>query len=195
MSTKRQSMSLLRHSFVRFNRKPCQIQGLKRYHSYEHPSPPPYSSTAQSILSAAISHIPQHGFTQKTLHLGAKDSGFMSISTNLFPRGVFDLIAFYLMTRRLALQDTVNGENGYAKSWYENKTGVGSRVRTLLLERLKMNEKAGIISRWPEVSNSFLAFSLRIQLFFMLACNTILMPSRYLGLGCHGSANIHSSVH
>ena len=156
MSVPRQSMSLLRQSCRPVTWKPCQLQGLRRmYHSYEHPSPPPFSSTAQSILSAAISHIPQHGFTQKALHLGAKDAGFMSISTNLFPRGVFDLIAFYLVTRRLALQDTVNGENGYAKSWNENKTGVGSRVRTLLLERLKMNKEAGIINKWPEVSKSF----------------------------------------
>jgi ubiquinone biosynthesis protein COQ9 len=76
----------------------------------------------------------------------------MSISTNLFPRGVFDLIAYYLMTKRLALQNSVNGENGYAKTWAENKIGVGSRVRTLLLERLNMNAKAGIVKKWPEVS-------------------------------------------
>jgi ubiquinone biosynthesis protein COQ9 len=122
------------------------------YHSYEHPSQPPYSSTAESILSASVAHIPQHGFTQKSLQLGAKDAGFMSISTNLFPRGVFDLIAYYLMTKRLALQNSVNGENGYAKIWAENKIGVGSRVKTLLLERLNMNAKAGIIKKWPEVS-------------------------------------------
>jgi ubiquinone biosynthesis protein COQ9 len=153
MSAKRLSFSLLRQSCLRPSRESCRFQGLRRYHSYEHPSPPPYSSTAQSILSAAISHIPQHGFTQKALQLGAQESGFMTISTNLFPRGIFDLIVFYLMTRRLSLQDTVNGESGYAKAWTESKTGIGSRVRTLLLERLKMNEKAGVIKRWPEVSN------------------------------------------
>src|ERR1700759_2356804 len=111
MSNTRRPLSLLRQFHARPTHRPWRAQGMRRYHSYEHPSPPPYSSTAKSILSAALSHVPEHGFTQKALQLGARDSGFMSISANLFPRGVFDLIAFYLMTRRLSLQDTVNGEN------------------------------------------------------------------------------------
>jgi len=147
-------MSKLRQCLAasRILQRQCGGRGpLRSYHSYDHPSAPPYSSTAQSILSASVSHIPEHGFSQRTLQLGAKDAGFMSVSTNLFPRGVFDLVAFYLMTKRLALQDSVNGENGFAKSWAEQKTGIGLRVRTLLLERLKMNEKSGVVKKWPEV--------------------------------------------
>jgi hypothetical protein len=149
--------SPLRYSQLQNAGRSCHINPLKLrqqalYHSYEHPSSPPYSSTAESILSASVTQIPQHGFTQKALQLGAQDAGFMSISTNLLPRGVFDLIAYYLMTKRLALQNSVNGENGYAKAWAESKTGVGSRVRSLLLERLNMNVKAGVVKKWPEVS-------------------------------------------
>jgi ubiquinone biosynthesis protein COQ9 len=122
------------------------------YHSYEHPSPPPFTSTAESILSAAIKHVPESGFTDRALQLGAKDAGFASISTNLFPRGAFDLVAFYLMTKRLSLQSSVDGVDGFARTWDEHKIGVGSRVRSLLLRRLQMNQEAGIIQRWPEVS-------------------------------------------
>jgi ubiquinone biosynthesis protein COQ9 len=129
---------------------PSQIQRF-RYHSYQHPSPLPYSDVSGSILAAAISHVPEHGFTQDALRLGAKDNGYLQISTNLFPQGVFDLIIYYLASKRLALHDVVNGENGYAKSWEEGKPGVGSRVRTLMFDRLRMNGEAGITKRWPEV--------------------------------------------
>jgi ubiquinone biosynthesis protein COQ9 len=75
----------------------------------------------------------------------------MAISTNLFPRGAFDLIVFYLMTRRLALKDAVNGEEGYAKAWREQEVGIEARVRCLLLERLRMNDEFGVVEKWPEV--------------------------------------------
>ena len=121
------------------------------YHSYDHPSPPPYSSTANSILSASIPYIPEHGFSQTTLQFGAKDAGYLPVSTNLFPRGVFDLISYYLVTRRLALNDAVHGKDGMATEWEEKKVGPGARVRALLLERLKMNGEAKVVQKWPEV--------------------------------------------
>jgi ubiquinone biosynthesis protein COQ9 len=96
-------------------------------------------------------YIPEHGFSQTTLQLGAKDAGYLSVSTNLFPRGVFDLISYYLVTRRLALNDTVHGKDGMATEWEEKKLGPGARVRALLLERLKMNGEAKVVQRWPEV--------------------------------------------
>lgn len=127
-------------------------QRLAAYHSYNHPSPSPFSPAAESILTRALKHVPAHGFTQQSLHLGAQDAGYMSVSTNLFPRGAFDLIIFYLMTRRLALHDLVAGQKGLAEVWTESKTGVGLKVRTLLLHRLRMNQEAGVVSKWSEVS-------------------------------------------
>src|ERR1700759_5353506 len=76
------------------------LQHVSRYHSYDHPSTPPYSSTARTILSAALQHVPITGFSTESLRLGAKDVGYLSTSTNLFPQGAFDLVAFYLVTRR-----------------------------------------------------------------------------------------------
>jgi hypothetical protein len=126
-------------------------QSVAKYHSYDHPSAPPWSPTAESILSASLSHVPAHGFTQESLRRGAQDAGYMAISANLFPQGAFDLIVFYLMTRRLALKDAVNGEEGYAKTWRDNDVGVEARVRSLLLERLRMNDEFGVVEKWPEV--------------------------------------------
>jgi ubiquinone biosynthesis protein COQ9 len=130
----------------------CKAQ-CSRFHSYDHPSAPPYTATAQSILQAALQHVPISGFSTTSLRKGAQDVGYLSTSTNLFPQGAFDLVSYYLATRRLALQDLVHdAENGYTKTWVEAKTGVGSRVRTLLLERLNMNVEAGVVPKWPEVS-------------------------------------------
>jgi ubiquinone biosynthesis protein COQ9 len=127
-----------------------QIQ-RSTYHSYQHPSPPPFSDVSKSILSAALARVPEHGFTQDSLRLGAKDVGYLSVSTNLFPQGVFDLILYYLASKRLALHDVTNSGNGYAQTWQDGKPGVGSRVRTLMLDRLRMNGEAGVVKRWPEV--------------------------------------------
>ncbi|KAF2664456.1 ubiquinone biosynthesis protein COQ9 [Microthyrium microscopicum] len=120
------------------------------YHSYDHPTPPPYSDTAKSILSASLNHIPEHGFTRKSLSLGAKDAGYLSISTNLFPQGAFDLILYYLATSRLKLQDSVHGRDGHEQQWASGKIDVKERVKTLVFDRLRFNKESGVIKRWPE---------------------------------------------
>lgn len=116
------------------------------YHSYDYPSPPPFGPAESAILSSAYAHIPNHGFTIDALKLGARDAGYLDVSTNLLPRGVFDLINYHLVTQRLALQSNVQfpeeGKQG-------KKVGTGAKVRTLTLARLRAN--APIIHRWQEV--------------------------------------------
>ncbi|EME81424.1 uncharacterized protein MYCFIDRAFT_38148 [Pseudocercospora fijiensis CIRAD86] len=113
------------------------------YHSYEHPDPPPYPETESRILSAALTHVPTHGFTQKSLSLGAKDVGYLEISTNLFRRGAFDLILFHLVTQRLALKHRVQFPPA-------EKIGVARKIRSLVLSRLHANHETGILPRWQE---------------------------------------------
>jgi len=118
------------------------------YHSYDHPSPPPFPPTESAILSASLAHVPEHGFTTAALKLGARDAGYLDVSTNLLPRGVFDLVNYHLVTQRLALKErvqfpTADGEQG------NKRMGVGSKVRTLTLARLHAN--APILHRWQEV--------------------------------------------
>ncbi|KAK5135742.1 hypothetical protein LTR08_004728 [Meristemomyces frigidus] len=112
------------------------------YHSYEHDIPPPYRDAESAILSSAIAHVPALGFTQETLTLGAKDAGYLDISTNLFPKGAFELVKYHLVTQRLALKDRIQfpGE----------QTGVGRKVRSLVLERLRANADADVVRRWQE---------------------------------------------
>jgi ubiquinone biosynthesis protein COQ9 len=122
------------------------------FHSYDHPSPPPYPPAETAILSAALPHIPNHGFSDKSLVLGARDAGYLPVSVNLLPRGVFELVMFWLVSRRLGLKEALDGsDGGLRKQWEENKMGVGGRVRSLVLERLRMNERAGTVGKWQEV--------------------------------------------
>jgi len=119
------------------------------YHSYDYSQPPPFPAAESAILSSAISHVPSHGFTVDALKLGARNAGYLDVSTNLFPRGVFDLVNYYLVMQRLALKDSVQflaeGDQSTGK-----KLGIGAKVRTLAWARLHANEP--IIHRWQEVS-------------------------------------------
>lgn len=114
----------------------------RKYHSEHHPEPPPFPDVQQRMLSAALRHVPTHGFSAKALSEGARDSGYLEVSVQLFPRGVFDLINFYLVTQRLALKDRVHFLE-------EAKLGLGQKVRALTLNRLRANED--IIHQWRGV--------------------------------------------
>jgi ubiquinone biosynthesis protein COQ9 len=130
-----------------------QRQSNQHYHSYEHDSPPgPYSKTEDAILLASMHHVPNHGFTEKALALGAKDSGYLDVSINLFPRRAFELVNYHLVSQRGALKDRLDFtelERDAGKS-----LGVGTKIRMLAWKRLMANSK--IIHRWQEVGLDFL---------------------------------------
>ena len=115
------------------------------YHSHEYSQPPPFPPAETAILSSALTHVPNYGFTADALRLGARDAGYMDVSTNLLPRGVFDLVNYHLVTQRLALKNTVQ----FPPEEPGKKLGIGAKVRTLTLARLRANEP--IIHRWQEV--------------------------------------------
>lgn len=121
------------------------VSSSSKYHSYTHPPSPPYPPSETAVLNSALKHIPEHGFSENTLVRGARDAGFLPISVNLLPRGVFELVMFWLVDRRLALKDRSIPE----------AMGVGGRVRGLVLERLRMNAEMGVVPRWSEVSLQF----------------------------------------
>jgi ubiquinone biosynthesis protein COQ9 len=124
---------------------------LRKYHSYDHPPPPgPFNATETDILSASLPHIPLHGFTNTSLTLGARDAGYLDVSTNLFPKGAFSLVYYHLVTQRLRL-----GKHSQILHPGENETplGIGAKVKALTWARLLGNEP--IIHRWQEVCLSF----------------------------------------
>lgn len=111
----------------------------RTYFSQQHPDPPPYPAIQEAILSAALKQVPEHGFTSKALTLGAKDVGYLDVSVQLFPRGSFDLIIYYLVTQRLALKNNVH----FAE---DAKLGVGRKLKTLAMTRLRSNKDT--IHQW-----------------------------------------------
>ncbi|KAF7588312.1 Ubiquinone biosynthesis protein coq9, mitochondrial [Aspergillus hancockii] len=116
------------------------------YHSEHHPESPPheYTNSQTTILSAALRHVPAHGFTTVALTLGARDSGFLDVSVQLFPRSEFDLVLFWLASRRGLLRAAV--EDGLFegdKAW-----SVEKKVKVLIMERLRMN--AEIRHQWQD---------------------------------------------
>ncbi|KAJ5334164.1 uncharacterized protein MYU51_004643 [Penicillium brevicompactum] len=139
------------HSFNRTPRTPQTQQVItprRSYHSTLHPRLPDheYTNSQTVILTAALSHVPIHGFTSKALTLGARDAGFLDVSVQLLPRGEFDLILFWLASRRGILRGKVEegslfrriaGEKG--KDVFELSSE--ERVRGLLMERLRMNKE------------------------------------------------------
>lgn len=138
MVTTRPLLSVLRH--------PAQLrsslvrQCSRSYHSYEHQAPPPFNPTEDAILSAALAHVPTHGFTTTALAQGARDAGYLDISTNLFPSGAFSIVNHHLVTQRLALAK-------HASS-LQPQTDITTNIRSLALRRLHANEP--IIHRWQE---------------------------------------------
>lgn len=126
------SPAYLRSTLVRHCSRP--------YHSYEHKSPPSFSPTEEAILSAALAHVPGHGFTTTALTYGARDAGYLDISTNLFPSGPFSIVNYHLVTQRLALAK-------HASS-LPPQTDITSNIRSLALHRLHGNKP--IIHRWQE---------------------------------------------
>ena len=119
--------------------KPVLQSACRPYSAYHHPTAPPFPKAQESILSAAVKHVPEHGFTDKALSLGAKDAGYLDISIQLFPRRSFDLINYHLVTQRLALKDRVQFPE-------DVKLGVGRKIRTLAMTRLRGNKE--IIGQW-----------------------------------------------
>lgn len=140
----RAGLSVPRHCPRQYAPSPAALRPSARtYHSYDHPPPPgPFNETERALLSAAYAHVPQHGFTLEALALGARDAGYLDISTNLLPNGTFDLIRWHLVTRREALVEK-------AKELEAAGTRTGEKVFALTWERLMGNRE--VLGQWQEV--------------------------------------------
>ena len=121
------------------------LQSNRLYHSYEHSQPTPFTPVEDSILAAGLTHVPLHGFTNKALTQGARDAGYLDVSTNLFPDGAFSLINYHLVTQRLALAKHAPSA---APSDNIPPSDVATNIRTLALRRLHVNKP--IIHQWQE---------------------------------------------
>ena len=117
---------------------------IRTYHSIYHPNPPPFPPVQSKILSAALSHVPAHGFSQSALLAGARETGYLeATATNLFPRGPYDLINYHLVTQRLSLKDRVQFQK-------DDRLGLTQRVKALVWSRLQANVDTGVLPQWQD---------------------------------------------
>ncbi|KAF1356801.1 COQ9-domain-containing protein [Delphinella strobiligena] len=124
--------------------RPTLASPIRAYHSYETPPKPTYPPAETAILSAAMRHVPSHGFTQATLRQGARDAGYLDASSNLFRRGEFELVMWHLRSQRMGLGGRIQFPER------DGKVGVARKVRGLVLERLRGNVDAGVLPRLQE---------------------------------------------
>ncbi|ETN46636.1 rpsU-divergently transcribed protein [Cyphellophora europaea CBS 101466] len=121
-------------------RQPALLRtSLRSYYSQHHPDLPPFPQAQEAILSAALKRVPEYGFSEKALTLGARDAGYLDVSVQLFPRGVFDVVNYHLVTQRRALKDAVQFPD-------DAKLGVGRKIKTLAMTRLRANRD--VIQHW-----------------------------------------------
>lgn len=136
-------------------KKTPSTPSIRTYHSPLHPRLPPheYTNSQTAILTASLPHIPTHGFTLAALTRGARDAGFLDVSVQLLPRGEFDLILFWLASRRGLLRGKVEEGGLFAQAEPQAQKGtelsVEEKVKILVLERLRMN--ADVKGVWQDV--------------------------------------------
>ncbi|OJD19729.1 rpsU-divergently transcribed protein [Emergomyces pasteurianus Ep9510] len=144
------------HACVKRPHLPKPSKLLSRpYHSSFHPTAEPpadtYTPEQSAILSAAVNHIPEHGFTTHSLTLGAREAGYLDVSLQLFHHGgEIELITYWLRSRRAMLRRKAESGELFGKPELGEVRGlsVEERVVVLILERLKMNEE--IIEHWQD---------------------------------------------
>lgn len=114
---------------------------VRTYYSIYHPEPSPFPPIQSQILSSALRAVPRLGFTQDAILVGCRENGYREASTQLFPRGVYDLIHYHLVTQRLSLQDRVQ---------LPQELGLTQKVKTLTWARLQANADSGVIEHWQD---------------------------------------------
>ncbi|GJN71605.1 ubiquinone biosynthesis protein COQ9 [Purpureocillium lilacinum] len=118
------------------------------FHSYDHPAAEgAFGAVENSILAAAYRHVPEHGFSQRALGLGARDAGLLDISPSVLPDGAFSLVLYHLVLQRQALAAQAQRLFG-TQSSDAAALGVGAKVTALTWARLMANKD--IIHRWQE---------------------------------------------
>ncbi|KAG6049522.1 hypothetical protein E4U17_006794 [Claviceps sp. LM77 group G4] len=120
----------------------------RTFHSYEHITPSQTSpAAANAILLSAYGHVPRHGFSHQSLNLGARDAGYLDISSSVLPDGVFGLILFHLAHQRLGLASKCEAMFKNNRKSTCNAV-VGTKIADIMWARLLANKD--IIHKWQE---------------------------------------------
>lgn len=116
---------------------------VRTYYSIYHPEPSPFPPIQSQILASALRTVPRLGFSQDAILAGCRENGYREASIQLFPRGVYDLIHYYLVTQRLSLKDRVQFPD-------DQNLGLTRKVKTLTWARLQANADTQVIEHWQD---------------------------------------------
>ena len=111
------------------------------YHSKYLPQVPEYTALQTAILGNALKQVPDHGFSDKSLILGARESGYLEITHSIFPKGPFEIARFHLVTSREKLSQSVDELVDIERT--------DKKLIQLLIKRLELN--IPIIDKYHEV--------------------------------------------
>ncbi|KYK60718.1 ubiquinone biosynthesis protein COQ9 precursor [Drechmeria coniospora] len=142
---------LVAHTYQRAAR--CSAAGRRFFHSNEcPPTETPFGAVEDAILAAAYRHVPEHGFSQRALGLGARDAGFLDISPSVLSYSPFSLIHYHLVTQRrsLASQSRQLFDDAKLQSQAQSTLAVSldGRLSALTWARLMANKDT--IHWWQE---------------------------------------------
>ncbi|KAI9718139.1 MAG: Ubiquinone biosynthesis protein coq9, mitochondrial [Chrysothrix sp. TS-e1954] len=116
--------------------KPISLRIHRTYYTPREQPENPYSATQHALLSAAIAHVPESGFTGRSLLLGARDVGSSPASVGLLVRGAYDLVLYHLVSQRLALSRHASLDR---PSQEQSPLDASAKIRRLVLARLAAN--------------------------------------------------------
>lgn len=163
----------------------CQIRVIRTlsiplrryYHSPDSPLPQAFPPPQTAILEASLPWIRLYGFSAQTLAQGCAVVGYPpAAATAFFPRGAFELVDFHLTRRRAELQSRWLGGERHLRKTRSDQGGENenddaeSRLRDLILLRLRANLEHGVAGRWNEVRISVLCGA-----FLLLVCSLALL--------------------
>ncbi|KAL3303740.1 rpsU-divergently transcribed protein [Colletotrichum asianum] len=172
--TARWAFRPLRHCQIAF---PTRLQTKRAYHSYDHPDQTAsFNTQERTILSAAYEHVPEHGFSHKALALGAKDAGYLDISTSVLLDGPFSLIRYHLVTRRESLAAKSKEIFGQVP-----EASIDEKVEMITWERLLRNEAIAlaIMAQPTHAPASFKELAKLVDEIWFLSGDTSVDPSWY----------------
>ncbi|KAK9467306.1 COQ9-domain-containing protein [Lipomyces arxii] len=141
MTAKGSSLLVKRLYKCQLTNKSC-YNSIKAYHSYDHLSSSPYSSAQAQVLSAALKHVPEYGFSKESLVNGCRDQGYTDSTHAGFRNGAFEQVKYHLYIERTKLAGLK------AKIDEEEGSSMERKLRRYCVERL--NGNIGVLERWPE---------------------------------------------
>jgi hypothetical protein len=139
---------VLQHHHTQLQQSAAPTPAAARHHgattAHGAAAEPGVAELQQALLEAALTHVKQHGWTQRSLAAAARDLGLSPAAAGLLPRGPAQLVEHFLRASNAALAaELQDGQQQYLA------LPVRQRIAAAVRRRLEMN--APHMDSWPQV--------------------------------------------